>query len=393
MNSRAEPDRLQEILGESMRDLARGDAAAALRRLSSLAETRAREPMVQLHIALAHKLRGDTSAEAAALEVALTSDPYFYPALLQKGTLLERLGQPRAAARVFRNVLKIMPEQDKRNPSLQRALEHAEAAVNANQQQLSDFLDRELGALRAAHASENLGRFDESVQVMLGRKKAYVPEPVMFHFTQLPAIQFYDNALFPWIAELEAAADSIRDEIVPVIAASHHEFRPYINYPPGAPLNQWRELDKSQRWSTFFLWQNGARVDENCARCPATAALLEGLPLAGVPGFSPNVMFSCLDPRTHIPAHTGDTNTRLVVHLPLIVPPRCSFRVGNETREWRYGKAWVFDDTIEHEARNDSDELRVLLIFDVWNPLLTPGERELVAKLVNDMADFYRESG
>ena len=92
----------------------------------------------------------------------------------------------------------------------------------------------------------------------------------------------------------------------------------------------------------------------------------------------------------HFMFRSRETNTRLVVHLPLIVPPNCSFRVGNETRPWEYGKAFVFDDSIEHEARNDSDDLRAVLIFDVWNPNLPPVERELVAALVNGVRDYYQ---
>ena len=84
-------------------------------------------------------------------------------------------------------------------------------------------------------------------------------------------------------------------------------------------------------------------------------------------------------PRTKIPAHTGVTNTRLTVHLPLVVPPGCRFRVGGETREWRKGTAWVFDDTIEHEAWNSSNELRVILLFDIWRPELSDQERAQVA--------------
>jgi aspartate beta-hydroxylase len=63
--------------------------------------------------------------------------------------------------------------------------------------------------------------------------------------------------------------------------------------------------------------------------------------------------------------------------------------VGNETREWKLGQAWVFDDTIEHEAWNDADELRVILIFDVWNPYLEPGERERINALMAARNAFY----
>jgi aspartyl/asparaginyl beta-hydroxylase (cupin superfamily) len=92
-------------------------------------------------------------------------------------------------------------------------------------------------------------------------------------------------------------------------------------------------------------------------------------------------MFSVLAPKSHIPPHNGETNARVIAHLPLIVPEGCSYRVGFERRQWRVGETLIFDDTIEHEARNDSAEPRVVLIFDLWNPLLEPAEREIVRAL------------
>jgi len=86
----------------------------------------------------------------------------------------------------------------------------------------------------------------------------------------------------------------------------------------------------------------------------------------------------------HIGAHTGMYNTRLLCHLPLIVPPGCRFRVGNEVREWEVGKLMIFDDTIEHEAWNDSAEDRVVLIFDIWRPELTEEEKRELTLLFSD---------
>ena len=100
-----------------------------------------------------------------------------------------------------------------------------------------------------------------------------------------------------------------------------------------------------------------------------------------MPNRSPVVLFSLLKPGTHIPPHNGLVNTRLICHLPLVVPAGCRFRVGNETREWVEGQAWAFDDSIDHEAWNDSDRTRVILLFDVWRPELTAIERELVTEL------------
>ena len=120
------------------------------------------------------------------------------------------------------------------------------------------------------------------------------------------------------------------------------------------------------------------RRDAACDACPATAAVIGAVPRVDIPGRAPTAFFSILEPRTRIPPHTGVTNTRCTVHLPLIVPAGCGFRVGGETRAWVEGRAFAFDDTIEHEAWNDSDDLRAVLIVDVWNPHLTAPERSMV---------------
>jgi len=387
-----DPGNVEALLALGQMALSRRDPAAALPVLQRAAAA-GTHPMAELCVALAHKELGDPAAEAAAVRRALAIDPYFYPALLHEARMHERDGRPRLAARVYGNALKVMPERDLADPALQRAVQHARAAVEQNTVGLERHLEDALAALRRKHAGVPLGRFERSLEVMIGRRRMYQPQPVMLHYADLPPIQFHDDDLFPWMAELESKTDVIRDELVGLLAEGRDEFRPYVQHPAGAPLEQWAELNHSPRWSTYFLWEHGRPVEAHCERCPRTAAVLAGLPMAELPNFSPTAMFSCLEARTAIPPHCGETNTRLIVHLPLIVPAGCWFRVGNETREWRYGKAFVFDDTIEHEARNDSDELRVVLIFDVWSPFLSPAERELVAGLVNAVRDYYRAGG
>ena len=119
--------------------------------------------------------------------------------------------------------------------------------------------------------------------------------------------------------------------------------------------------------------------------------LLAKLTQPHIGGAGPNAMFSLLAPRTRIPSHVGVNNARLVCHLPLIVPEGCWFRVGAETRFWRRGEAFVFDDTIEHEAMNPSDQLRVVFICDVWHPDLSKVERDAVKALIE--ADSGAKSG
>ena len=142
------------------------------------------------------------------------------------------------------------------------------------------------------------------------------------------------------------------------------------------------------RWATFFLWRDGVRQDEARARCPATAALLERLPMAHQSGFAPTAMFSALQGRAHIPPHTGSANTRLIVHMPLVLPGPARFRVGGETRDWKMGQAWVFDDTIEHEAWNGSDRTRVILLFETWRPELRDEERALVSTMFSAIDEY-----
>jgi aspartyl/asparaginyl beta-hydroxylase (cupin superfamily) len=142
----------------------------------------------------------------------------------------------------------------------------------------------------------------------------------------------------------------------------------------------------------YFLWKEGAPFPDHLARCPRTVAALEAWPRWDVPNCGATAVFSILDAKTRIPPHNGVNNTRLVVHLPLIVPPGCGFRVGGERREWQPGKAFIFDDTIEHEAWNDSDLPRAVLILDIWSPLLGAAEREFVRSVTSGVGEYYGTS-
>jgi len=191
---------------------------------------------------------------------------------------------------------------------------------------------------------------------------------------------------------LEAATPAIRVEFEALMAAEAAEAVPYIQYPNHVPLAQWRQLNRNRDWTAIHLLQNGQPVRANADRCPSTMQAISKLPQPNIRGASPNAMFSLLASRTRIPPHTGVANTRLVCHLPLIVPPNCAFRVGATTREWEVGKAFVFDDTIEHEAWNDSDELRVVLIVDLWPPALGAAERQAVAAVISAAGVSFKGS-
>ena len=83
-------------------------------------------------------------------------------------------------------------------------------------------------------------------------------------------------------------------------------------------------------------------------------------------------------------------NTRLICHLPIIVPENCgALRVGSEQRAWVEGETLIFDDSIEHEAWNTSNKERVVLLFEIWRPELSEGERELVSAVLAAVRRFH----
>jgi aspartyl/asparaginyl beta-hydroxylase (cupin superfamily) len=217
--------------------------------------------------------------------------------------------------------------------------------------------------------------------MMLGRRQIYTNVCHGMHYPFLPADEYFDREHFPWLEELEAETDVIRAEVTALLASDDPGLSPYVTMPPGTPANVWTDLNNSRAWSALHLWKDGQRIDGACAKAPRTAAIVEKLPLAQIPGRAPTVFFSILQAGQHIPPHTGVTNTRTIIHLPLVVPPGCRFRVGGETREWHAGEAFAFDDTIEHEAWNPSGEDRAILILDVWNPYLSEQERQIICRL------------
>lgn len=370
------------LFQQGRRRLESGDPVGAAALLAQAEAADPKNPEAPLFLALALNMQGDRQNALAAIDRALAIDPYSFLALLSKGKVLEQMSLPRAAARVYRNAIKIAPTPERMPRSLHAPFDHAKRVVEDNARALATHLRERTEPLRKKFAGADLRRFEEALGILAGVQQRHVQDPALLYFPQLPPIPFYDRELFPWLPQLEQATDDIRREFEAVYAQDAEEFNPYIQFPATSPVNQWKELNHSRAWSTFFLWRDGKRYDQNCVRCPRTAEVLEALPLARQTGYAPTAMFSVLAQRTTIPPHTGSTNVRLIVHLPLVLPGPCRFRVGNETREWRMGEAWVFDDTIEHAAWNDADQPRAVLIFDVWNPLLTEVERELVTAMM-----------
>ena len=323
---------------------------------------------------------GDLAGALSATETALTHSPLDFMALLSRAHLLEKLGRA-DAGEAFGRALANKPETDlpvAMTPVIERAQASYEGYVEKKYRLLSGIAD---DAMQSA-TPQTKRHIDRLVSNMLRKTRVYHSEPTHFHFPGLPEREFHDREDFPWLPMLEAATDEIAAEFAAVVASDDAELVPYIQYSDDVPLRQWAELNRSRDWTAIHLLRNGEIVEANAKRCPRTLQILDAVPQPAIGGCGPNAMFSLLMPRTAIPPHTGVSNTRLVCHLPLIVPQNCWFRVGATTRSWNRGEAFVFDDTIEHEAANDSDELRVVLIIDLWHPALSVDEQQGVRAIL-----------
>jgi aspartyl/asparaginyl beta-hydroxylase (cupin superfamily) len=361
------------------------DAAAAakdFRRALQLLERAVLEPQVSVELWMKltamRRASGDDRGALKAVECALAVSPLDFSALLSRALLLERVGDDRAGD-AFGRALAQAPADERIPPHLKNAVEHARRKAAEHQATVEAHL---ASAIPSALNSSERQRAERFVSNASRRTRHFHQEPTHFHYPGLPEFEFHQREQFPELDAVEALTAVIRREFEELIASQAAEMVPYIQYPDHVPLPSGRELNNNRDWTAIHLWQNGVRIEANARHCPRTMEAMAKLPQPKVWGASPNAMFSLLAPHTRISPHTGVANTRLVCHLPLIIPPNCGFRVGATTREWEVGKAFVFDDTIEHEAWNDSDELRVLLIFDLWPPALGIAEREAVAAVM-----------
>lgn len=361
--------------------LDRNDPASALLHFEAATKADPKAAALWLNLAKAHRLSGDDAAERKALESALETDQRHLMALIRLAELHERRGELGDAATRWAGVALLANELRNAPPELRTTFEHARSFLAQRTQQLADATEAALGPQLASASQRDRRRATAAMQRSIGRREIYTNQCHGFHYPFLPADEYFDREHFPWLDELEAQTDVIRAEVRELLASPDPGLSPYVTMPAGTPRNVWTDLNNSRAWSALHLWKEGERVEEACARAPKTAAIVERLPLAGIPGRAPTVFFSVLEAGKHIPPHTGVTNVRAIIHLPLIVPPGCAFRVGGETREWHEGQAFAFDDTIEHEAWNPSDQDRAILILDCWNPHLSEHERAMICDM------------
>ena len=367
------------LVREGAELLQRGRPHDARTRFEQVTTTGRANTQIWLFLAAACKAAGDRTAEEAALDAALALDPSLIRGQIMKGDCRIHAGDEQGALEFYQLALRWAEAAEQMPPDLAAEVTRARGVVDRYAVKGDAAREAALTA-RGLPPEARSPRFAEALGIMAGRQEIFVQRPTDFYFPGLAQTKFFDTADWDWVPAVEAATAAIRAELGALLASSRADFRPYIHGDPDRATRAGHWLADDPDWSALFLTENGVPNDAAIARCPATWAAMQAVPFPAIAN-SPTVMFSLLRKGARIAAHTGMFNTRLVCHLPLIVPPDCRFRVGNEVRQWDEGKLLVFDDSIEHEAWNDSDQDRVVLIFDVWRPDLSEQEKAEIGAL------------
>lgn len=193
---------------------------------------------------------------------------------------------------------------------------------------------------------------------------------VIAHYSKIGTGPLIDPEDFAWTADLRKAWRTIRAEAEALIDE-------IANVPPLRIMSpDHSRIAQHDLWKAFFLYGYGYRVDDNCARCPRTAAIVERIPDLN------SAFFSILLPGTRIEPHQGPTKGLVTCHLGLVVPANggCSMKLHDLELGWAEGECLMFDDTFRHEVTHDGDSPRTVLLVQVKRPLRAPGRQ---------VADFF----
>lgn len=348
----------------------------------------------------AYRRAGRPDAAIAALSAAVEREPDYFLARFHLAATLQQLQRDDEALIEYFRALRNAQDRGEwlseatTPPGLRQPVLAAMRYVDERRHAL---FDGAIAPLREHFGASEIRRVEQALAIYLGDAPAHYPDPaqrpLFLFFPGIASQAYYERARFPWLAALEAQTDAIRLELVNLLAAEHG-FEPFLRFDSDARVEDYlRGREGQSAWTGFFFYRHGERRDDNCARCPLTAAAIDSLPVVRIRGHAPEVLFSLLTPGAHILPHRGVTNTRLVTHLPLIVPDDCALRVGGIDHVWQEGRCVVFDDTYEHEAWNRSTRTRVVLILDTWHPDLSDAEREALTALVGVIGDFNRRAG
>ena len=333
---------------------------------------------------------GSADAARTTLESLVADVPAHHLAWLQLGEVREACGDSLGALRArFQAIARaqgagLWLDRERTDPAIvETVMRNVEKLrVGRRERLFQSFED-----VREACGSAAVARVEQALLGYLGETDATPPDPrqrpKFFYMPGLPTAPYHDPMLQPWALQLAAAWHDIRDEATALLAEDR-DFESFLGLKPGQKRDGYvGGSNPNAAWDAYFFYRHGRRLDDHHARCPKTSAVIESIELCRVDRQAPEVCFSVIRPQSTIVAHYGVTNTRLVMHLPLIVPSDCALNVVDAgEHHWREGELMMFDDTFQHEAWNRSDEPRLILLMDCWNPHLSPAEQRAVKQLI-----------
>jgi len=390
---------IQDALSAARLALRDGKPAAAVRVLADICALHPNNAQLVKSLGAALFANGELPAARMAFERAIALNPELATAHLHLAQVLNAQGERDLATRAyFRAVSRAQMRGDWR--SAQTTPAHLHTQVLQAMDQIEQDRPRLLGMLLAplieAYGLGELKRVSAALAGYLQRTRLQSGDARQHaRFMHVPGLReqpFFDALEFPWTQALAAQSSLICAE-----AQAHLETRaglePFLRFDSPEQIDGFlhsSQADQAPQWDAYFFYRNGERFDAHHSACPATSNALEAAPLVRISAHAPEICFSVLSPGTHILPHTGVTNARLVVHLPLIVPDGCALRVGGEEHVWRSGECVVFDDTYEHEAWNRGSSARVILLMDAWHPDLSAAERLALSTLIKGIGEFNR---
>ena len=376
----------EAILREATETISRRDGATARKLLEPLLADDP-NPATLFLLAQACRVEDDELAERQTLDQLLALQPAHLGALLMKGAALSRAGDEDGAMAPYQAALAVA-EQARRGGHILPAMLTSE--VNRAAQWVQAYVVERSARIDRALADggfgpgKRSGAVEEALAILRGELPVQLQQPTSFYFPGLPQRAFYEREVFAWVPSIEAQVGPIKAELEALLRSQAEEFEPYVaadaDRSGGTAPNAHLAGDAS--WSAYHLLKGGEPVEGHAEHFPETLAALRHAPLPRIAGRAPMALFSLLKPGAHIRPHHGLFNFRLICHLPLIVPPDCTLRVGNQQREWREGQLLIFDDSMEHEAWNRSDRQRIILLFEVWRPEISEDDREALTLLL-----------
>jgi aspartyl/asparaginyl beta-hydroxylase (cupin superfamily) len=317
--------------------------------------------------------------------LSTAAQPTSIQALLDRGDQFAH-SDPKAAMAFYQTALKGAQGISYADAATLARLRAAEQFIQQRVRDFEQSLGRALDGIEPEDEAARI-RLMHALDMLKGERTIYPQQPAVLYYPYLAQRQFFEREDFAWVAGIEAATVDIRNELLALVDEGA-DFRPYVEDNPNRPHREFHGLNNDPSWTALYLWKDSRPVEDVAERCPRTVEALSKVPLSHIGARTPSVLFSRLEPGAHIPPHHGMLNCRLICHLPLIVPQGCWLRVGNETRQWEEGKLLIFDDSIEHEAKNPSGAMRIILLFDIWRPELSDSERRGISTIFEAIDAF-----